>query len=313
MFGFACILSVLGNPARRQITARSRTLFYKGGPTMKVTVLMENTAPAGCALAPEHGLSFWIETGEQTILLDAGASGQFADNAAKLGVDLDRADFAVLSHGHRDHANGLGRFFAANAHAPVYLRTTAPAPLYAKKPAGYVFVGMDRAMYQTYQDRFIPVDGFRQLADNVWLVPKTVADPQFDSREATLLQKRGEDDYIPDDFSHEHALVFRQGDHLIVFSSCSHGGIVNIVRSVQQQLDGLPVKTVLGGFHMYSPGVNDLNCPPEYVRSVARELKSMGVEQVWTGHCTGPRALSILEEELAGRAAALTTGLQITL
>ena len=71
MFGFACILSVLGNPARRQITARSRTLFYKGGSTMKVTVLMENTAPAGCALAPEHGLSFWIETGEQTILLDA--------------------------------------------------------------------------------------------------------------------------------------------------------------------------------------------------------------------------------------------------
>ena len=86
---------------------------------MKVTVLMENTAPAGCALAPEHGLSFWIETGEQTILLDAGASGQFADNAAKLGVDLDRADFAVLSPGHRDHAHGLGRFFAANAHAPV--------------------------------------------------------------------------------------------------------------------------------------------------------------------------------------------------
>ena len=126
---------------------------------MKVTVLMENTAPAGCALTPEHGLSFWIETGEHTTLLDAGASGQFADDAAKLGVDLDRADFAVLSHGHRDHANGLGRFFAANAHAPVYLRTTAPAPLYAKKPAGYVFVGMDRAMYQTYQDRFIPVDG----------------------------------------------------------------------------------------------------------------------------------------------------------
>ena len=64
---------------------------------------------------------------------------------------------------------------------------------------------------------------------------------------------------------------------------------------------------------MYSPGVNDLNCTPDYVRSVARELKSMGVEQIWTGHCTGPRALSILKEELAGQAAALTTGLQISL
>ena len=107
---------------------------------MNITVLIENTAPDGAGLVAEHGLSFWIEAGEQTILLDAGASGRFADNAALLGIDLDRADFAVLSHGHRDHANGLGRFFAANAHAPVYLRSSAPGPLYAKKPEGCVFV-----------------------------------------------------------------------------------------------------------------------------------------------------------------------------
>ena len=280
---------------------------------MNITVLIENTAPDGAGLVAEHGLSFWIEAGEQTILLDAGASGRFADNAALLGIDLDRADFAVLSHGHRDHANGLGRFFVANTHAPVYLRSSAPGPLYAKKPEGCVFVGMDRAMYQAHRDRFVPVDGFRQLAESIWLVPKTAADPRFDSREATLLQKQSDETYIPDDFSHEHALVFLQNGELIVFSPCSHGGIVNIVRSVQQQLGGLPVGAVLGGLHMYSPGVNDLNCPPEYVRSVARELKAMGVRRLWTGHCTGPRALALLEDELDGQAHALTTGLRLSL
>lgn len=279
---------------------------------MKVTVLMENTAPERCALAPEHGLSFWIEYNGQSILLDSGASGAFADNAEKLGIDLDRAAFAVLSHGHRDHANGLGRFFAANSHAPVYMRPNAPAPLYSRKPTGCIYVGMDREMYEANLDRFIPVDGFKQLAEGVWLVPKTVSDPEFDSREATLLQKRGEA-FVPDDFTHEHALVFRQEDGLVVFSSCSHGGIVNIVRSVQQQLGGQPVKAVLGGFHMYSPGVNDLNCTPDYVRCVARELKAMGVQKVWTGHCTGPRALSILKEELAGQGEALTTGAVVEL
>ena len=75
MFGFAYNLPVLGNPARGRLQRGAGPYFIKEAPTMKVTVLMENTAPAGCALAPEHGLSFWIETGEQTILLDAGASG----------------------------------------------------------------------------------------------------------------------------------------------------------------------------------------------------------------------------------------------
>ena len=37
------------------------------------------------------------------------------------------------------------------------------------------------------------------------------------------------------------------------------------------------------------------------------------VRRLWTGHCTGPRALALLEDELDGQAHALTTGLQISL
>ena len=92
---------------------------------MKIVVLIENTAPEGSCLAAEHGLSFYVEHRGKAVLLDAGASGGFADNAAALGVDLGHVDVAVLSHGHYDHAGGLGRFFACNDHAKVYARPSA--------------------------------------------------------------------------------------------------------------------------------------------------------------------------------------------
>ena len=98
---------------------------------MKVAVLMENTAQEGCGLVPEHGLSLYIEYRGKRLLLDGGASGRFADNAQKLGVDLADVDLGVLSHGHYDHADGLRRFFQLNQRAKVYVRPQAGGPYFS--------------------------------------------------------------------------------------------------------------------------------------------------------------------------------------
>ena len=111
---------------------------------MKVTVLMENTALEGCGLTPEHGLSLYIEYRGRKLLLDAGASEKFADNAQALGVDLAAVELAVLSHGHNDHAGGLGQFFRLNRQAPVYICAGAAGPVYAEHPDGRRFIGIDR-------------------------------------------------------------------------------------------------------------------------------------------------------------------------
>ena len=90
---------------------------------MKITVLAENTAADG--LEAEHGLSFWIEYEGHRFLLDAGSSDVFAENAGKLGIPVEKAEFAVLSHGHYDHAGGYARWFQENPEGKVYARRGA--------------------------------------------------------------------------------------------------------------------------------------------------------------------------------------------
>lgn len=280
---------------------------------MKVTVLMENTALEGCGLTPEHGLSLYIEYRGRKLLLDAGASEKFADNAQALGVDLAAVELAVLSHGHNDHAGGLGQFFRLNRQAPVYICAGAAGPVYAEHPDGRRFIGIDREVWTEFRSRFAEVEGTSPLTEGVWLVPDTLRDPAFTGRATNLLYQRGEGDFIPDDFRHEQSLVLEEERGLAVFNSCSHTGIVNIVRGVLEQFPGKKVFAVVGGLHMFGRDHTGLNCTPEYVYQVADTLKKLGVEEIYTGHCTGEMALSLLRERFGPGCHALSTGKVLTL
>ena len=74
----------------------------------RATTLSENTAsvvPRG--LLGEWGLSVLVERDDRKVLLDAGASISSTRNGVLLGINSDRIDAIVLSHGHYDHTGGL--------------------------------------------------------------------------------------------------------------------------------------------------------------------------------------------------------------
>ena len=280
---------------------------------MKVTVLVENTAPEHSGLTPEHGLSLYIQYRDHHILLDAGCSRAFAQNAQALGVDLAQADLAVLSHGHYDHADGLRYFLELNPACKVYARPQAGGSYFSTSTGSPRFIGIHRDIWEGRQDRFDCGEGVRQPVPGVWLVPETVHGGPFASRETNLLRKVGPDRFVPDDFVHEHSLVLEGEDGLVVFNSCSHGGVVNIVRGVEETL-GKEVAAVVGGLHMFSAKApSGLNCPPEYPGRVARALRELGVRRVYTGHCTGAAALDLLRAELGDALVPLTCGLTFSL
>ena len=273
---------------------------------LRITVLVENSAPP--ALRAEHGLSLWLEYRGACYLLDAGQSGAFAENADRLGIDLTRARLAVLSHGHYDHAGGLAVFCARNAEAPVYCRPEALGRCLhhaGGKPDREI--GIPQAVLSACAARFRPVEGVVEAAPGLWLLPHTT--PGLTERaRRTGMYRAGADGLTPDDFAHEQTAALEMGDGLVLLNSCSHGGMDNVVREAREIFPRRRILAVLGGFHL---GTRQLEYPPEEVRALGRRLADLGVERVYTGHCTGEEGFALLRETLGERCQALQTGLEL--
>jgi len=279
---------------------------------MEITVLIENLGPE--TLASEHGLALHIRFRGHSILLDTGSSGAFADNAKALGIDLAGVDLAALSHGHYDHADGLRAFFTANKTTPMLVRRDALGAHYSMRGGTAPrFVGIHRDICRNYAHRLVEVDGLYELTDGAWLIPNPAPEASPE-RTQHLYKKTGEDQFVEDDFSHEHSLVLECAEGLVIFNSCCHAGAANIAAHIAKSFPGKPIAALLGGFHMMgSTGTDSINCSADYVRAVADSFKALGIGRIYTGHCTGQPAFDLLQEQLGDRLRYMKTGDRIWL
>ena len=267
---------------------------------MKVTVLIENTAPEG--LTAEWGLSLFIEFQNKKYLLDAGSSAAFAENAKALGIALEDVDAAVLSHAHFDHSGGLDTFCAVNHLAPVYIRKEAAENCYSWHRRLPKYIGVQKGVLNRHKDRFVRVDGDAVIDVGVTLVPHRAQDLKARGKAAQMYIRKGFW-LVPDEFRHEQSLVVETENGLLVFNSCSHSGVDSILDEVGQAFPGKPIRAMVGGFHL-------VRTPPREVHLLAQRLKKLGVPELYTGHCTGEPALEILEAELPGNVHRMETGMQ---
>lgn len=266
---------------------------------MKATVLVDNLENNG--IPGEWGLSFFIEYNGVRLLLDTGASTLFADNASRLKLPLEKVDFAVLSHAHFDHGNGMARFFELNRNASFYLRDGCGENCYKKKWLFSKYIGLPKGILEQYKDRITYASGCYKICQGIHLVPHKA--PGLDAigkREHMYQRINGK--WRPDGFSHEQSLVFETQKGLVVFNSCSHGGVLNIVNEVLAAFPGQQVIAFIGGFHIY-------NKPADEVAKLACSIKDLGIEYVCTGHCTGKKAYEILKAELGDTLHQLKSGL----
>lgn len=270
---------------------------------MKATVLVDNTPGSG--LTGEWGLSVYIRHGDHTILLDTGASGLFEKNARALGLDLGAVDYAVLSHAHYDHANGMEDFFRANSKAKFYLREGAGENCYSKLWIFHKYVGLPRHILERFKDRIQFAGGDYELYPGAHLLGHTTAGLEQIGRE-NRMYIRDRRAWRPDDFAHEQSLILDVDGGVAVFNSCSHGGADTIIREAEQACPGKKVRALIGGFHLFI-------WPEAKVRAFARRVRDTGIEAVYTGHCTGNRAYGILEEELGDIVHPLSVGTVIEL
>lgn len=277
---------------------------------MKITALVENCAPKH--LEAEHGLSLFIEYRRRRYLLDTGANGAFLRNALKLGVALENVDAVIISHNHYDHVGGLDDFFSVNPKAKVFIRKEArDGRYYAQDGDSARYIGQREGIFKEYPDRFQFVEGKVLLDPGVWLVPDGEEDPRYSGHSKNLLEEL-DGKLVPDRYLHEQSLVMENGDALVLFNSCSHRGIANIAANTLREFPGKRITHVFGGFHMMQTGKENgthlMNCTPEYVKSVCDRLAELGVEQIYTGHCTGLAAFEELKKHLGDRLRYFQTG-----
>lgn len=257
---------------------------------MKIHCLIENTR-SGPELVAEHGLSLLIETGSHRILFDAGASPAFAENAARMGLDLGRVDAAVLSHGHYDHGGGMLRFLELNPHSPVWASPHAAEPHFNAEGKD---IGLPAELAR--HKRFRPVSSaVSELAPGITLHTAGTVPQAYPTPPNGMSTLRG-NSHIPDDFRHELYLLIEENGRRVLFSGCSHRGILNITDHFRPDI-------LVGGFHL-------MRTPLQELPAVAYALAQFHTHY-YTGHCTGAPAFNFLKSTLREHLDSFSSGSSI--
>ena len=265
---------------------------------LKLTILMDNIAQE--PLVCEWGLSMLIETDGRKILLDTGASGQFIRNAELLRIDLSEVDVGILSHAHYDHADGMEAFFACNDHAEFLLRQGCRENCFGIKDGVFRYNGIRKGTLERFADRIRFVSGVYPLAEGIWLLGHRAADYSSLALRNELFVVEGER-RRPDDFSHEQSLIIETQKGLVIFNSCSHTGVKNVLEDVREMLGDREVFAYVGGLHLYKLTDEELSV-------LADELACSGISKILTGHCTGEHAYAFLRQRLGEQIGQVSVG-----
>ena len=268
---------------------------------------MRRIAGAGLCCA-NHGLSLIIRaySGQHvhTLLFDAGPVDYAVEhNGRRLGIDFGAIEAVVLSHGHWDHAGGLLKAFelmrtaAPDRRPPIYLHPGMASERALRMPDGGI---MPMAQVPTPDELADAgaapevTDTAQFLLDDMFYLSGEI--PRVTSYETGLVnqvRRTSSGVWEPDPLimDERFVAVAVKDRGVIVFTACSHAGVVNVMLHARDCFPTQKLHGVMGGFHL--SGETE-RCIPETVR----DLAALGLALVAPGHCTGWRALNRLVQTL---------------
>lgn len=260
---------------------------------LKITTLIENTADEENKLMNEHGLSLYIEVDGLNILFDTGQSGAFIDNAMKLGKDLNCLDYVLISHGHYDHSGGLKTFVESTEHHPtVIVGDEFFKPKYKTLDnQSIIFIG-NAFDEQFLLERKIPLIKIEE--NRYHLSERVIIFHHFNKmNDFEKINKRffiiDKDKHITDTYSDEIVLGIVTAKGLVVIVGCSHFGIVNILRTIEERME-MPIYAVIGGTHL-------IEADEERIQKTVDAFHEMKIGFIGVSHCTGELGVQRITSE----------------
>ena len=264
-----------------------------------------------------HGLSLLITahvgSEKRTLLFDAGPHGEtFLRNAKILGIDLAEVEAVVLSHGHWDHAGGLvaavEEISMGRKGVDCYVHPGMFGERALQKPNGEVMRFEDvpnvdeltqagAKVVNTEEPQFI-ADGAFYLSGEI--PRRTAYETGFPGhvRRASDGQGWEPDPLILDE---RFISVHVKDKGQVVFSACSHAGLVNVLTHAQSVFSEVELYGVFGGLHL--SGATEKIIP-----QTVDDLRQFDLQLIAAGHCTGWRALSAMSNVFGEELVPLAVG-----
>lgn len=261
---------------------------------------------SACLCCGAWGLSLAITTRvdgkRRSLLYDTGPEAYALErNGTRLGFDFGSIECAVISHGHFDHAGGMVRALelinAANGgrRIPVHVN---PGMFHKRagrdSPDGSLLPFEDvpsiEALQQAGGEVVNSDDARLVLDDTVWISGEIPRVSGYEQGLPGQVRLGDDGEWLPDPWQldERYVAVNVRDLGLVVFSACSHAGIVNVLTDASQQAAPVPLYAVMGGLHLSGPDYE-----PLIERTVA-DLAGFGLQRFVVGHCTGWRALQAL-------------------
>ena len=252
---------------------------------------------------------------EHVMLFDTGTEGAaFLRNSRNLGIDLGEVEDIAITHGHWDHMGALpaalGAIVARRGRGSV--RVHVNPDMFNERGVlladGTIFPAArvpNPAALASLGAQVVNDGGPRALLDGHFHysgeIPRVTS---FETgRQDHLCRRDNEPDWRPDPYlMDERMLVANVRDlGLVVFSACSHAGIVNVCTEVRRLFPDTPIHAVMGGLHL--GGVME--------RLIPQTVEGLGPFDIgWliAGHCTGWRALHALANAYGERVSQSAVG-----
>lgn len=258
-----------------------------------------------CLCCGAHGLSLLIAVSQgdvkRSLLFDAGPEGEvFKRNVSKLRANLGAVEAVVLSHGHWDHAGGFLMaldLIKSQSNKKDVVFHLNPGMFYRRATTSHdgeicPFKKIPEVNELEKKGALVVnLDGPRLLLDGLFYlsgeIPRvTEYEKGFPGHVRQLPNGEWEaDPWIMD----ERCLIVNvRGKGLVVFSACSHAGIINVLKHAQNLFPTIPLHAVMGGFHLSGNSVEKI------IPQTIEDIRQFNLEMIVPAHCTGWRAVNAL-------------------